>query len=200
VAVVFVAVLVCKTLPADDFFVIPLGKKNPAPVPRTGQTACYNAEGNVIDCTGTGQDGALQAGAAWPVPRFTDHGNGTVTDHLTGLVWTKDLDCHSGSWQSDLDFCNALASGTCGLTDGSQAGDWRLTNFSELLSLIDRSQQQPVLPAGHPFDVNASAVFISSTTALNNPTCAWEISIYYGDSGLGLKTGNWGGACVRGGR
>ena len=51
----------------------------------------------------------------------------------------------------------ALASGSCGLTDGSQLGDWHLPNIKEFQSLIDFSQTQPALPAGHPFlDVQGS--------------------------------------------
>jgi hypothetical protein len=46
-----------------------------APVPQTGQTTSYAA----------GDDGAIQAGVPWPSPRFTDHGNGTVRDNLTGF-------------------------------------------------------------------------------------------------------------------
>ena len=51
----------------------------PAPVPRTGQTVSYRS----------GDDGDLQPGVAWPSPRFKDHGNGTVTDRLTGLMWSR---------------------------------------------------------------------------------------------------------------
>ncbi len=32
---------------------------------------------------------------------------------------------------------NTLNSGECGLTDGSDVGDWRLPNVKELQSLID---------------------------------------------------------------
>ncbi|MGA9347827.1 MAG: hypothetical protein WBW48_03355 [Anaerolineae bacterium] len=35
----------------------------------------------------TGEDGELLKGVTWPSPRFTDNGNGTVTDNLTGLIW-----------------------------------------------------------------------------------------------------------------
>ena len=31
-----------------------------ASVPRTGQTSCYDSDGTVIDCAGTGQDGEYQ--------------------------------------------------------------------------------------------------------------------------------------------
>ena len=50
-----------------------------APVPKTGQTTCFNEAGTAISCADTGQDGDIQAGVAWPNPRFVDHGNGTVT-------------------------------------------------------------------------------------------------------------------------
>lgn len=42
-------------------------------LPRTGQ----------VNSFATGDDADLRAGVAWPSPRFTDHGNDTVTDHLT---------------------------------------------------------------------------------------------------------------------
>ena len=54
-------------------------------LPRTGQTTCYDVAGGVIACTGTGQDGDKLAGVTWPSPRFTDNGNGMLTDQLTGL-------------------------------------------------------------------------------------------------------------------
>ena len=38
-------------------------------------------------------DGLLRAGIEWPAPRFTDNGDGTVTDSLTGLMWLKDGGC-----------------------------------------------------------------------------------------------------------
>src|SRR5207245_6844069 len=53
-------------------------------LPATGQTTCWDSNGNVIPCAGTGQDGELRKGA--PLA-YVDHGNGTVTDLNTGLVW-----------------------------------------------------------------------------------------------------------------
>jgi hypothetical protein len=97
-------------------------------VPKTGATISY-AEGD---------DGDLQKGIAWPMPRFTDNGDGTVTDNLTKLIWLKDANCDEAmqlTWADALTFCNGLASGRCGLSDGSQAGDWRLPNVRELNSL-----------------------------------------------------------------
>src|SRR5207245_11724451 len=54
--------------------------------PATGQMTCWDTNGNVIPCAGTGQDGDLRKGA--PLS-YTDNGNGTVTDNNTGLVWEQ---------------------------------------------------------------------------------------------------------------
>ena len=59
-------------------------------LPQTGQTQCYDTSGNAINCPGTGQDGEIQAGVAWPEPRFTTNADTTVKDNLTGLVWGPD--------------------------------------------------------------------------------------------------------------
>jgi hypothetical protein len=107
----------------DGFYVIPAMKGKYAPVPKTGQTATY----------GTRDDGALQKGVAWPAPRFTDNNNGTVTDNLTGLIWTKNANAFgTKTWNEALNHANNLESGDAGLTDGSQAGDWRLPNRRDI--------------------------------------------------------------------
>lgn len=105
-------------------------------LPRTGQTTCYNQAGVVIDCSGTGQDGEYQNGIAWPDPRFTNNGDGTITDNLTGLTWLQDTECIGRiEWSDALGSVNVLANGSCGLTDGSVAGDWRMPNYFELMSI-----------------------------------------------------------------
>lgn len=58
----------------------------PSKFPATGQTTCWNSTGTVIPCAGTGQDGDVLAGA---VLSYTDNGDGTITDHNTGLMWEK---------------------------------------------------------------------------------------------------------------
>jgi len=110
----------------------------PAPVPRTGQTTSY----------GPGDDGDLQPGAAWPEPRFSDNGDGTVSDHLTGLLWTKNSQCTGAVniWSQAVIAAGNVQDGGCGLTDGSQLGDWHLPTINELASLIHFGQQFPALP------------------------------------------------------
>ncbi|MFC1780051.1 DUF1566 domain-containing protein, partial [Thermodesulfobacteriota bacterium] len=150
-------------------------------VPRTGQTSCYDAAGSIILCTGTGQDGDIQAGVAWPSQRFTDNGDGTTTDNLTGLMWLKNADCldlaggidKSGSllsWQNALTWSDSISNGLCGLTDNSEVGDWRLPNINELQSLYDSMEDYPPLTSGHPFDnvqQHSHFYWSSSATASN---------------------------------
>jgi hypothetical protein len=66
-------------------------------------------------------------------PRFVDNGNGTVTDTITKLIWLKNANpCGLKNWSDAIAYCNSLASGQAGLTDGSIPGQWRLPTKSEL--------------------------------------------------------------------
>ncbi len=124
---------------------------------RTGQSASY----------GDGDDGELEAGAEWPSPRFTDHADGTVTDNLTGLMWTQDAhgpgpsSCMTDTllrqlaWYENSEnpgLPNVQAYLLC-LNAIPYLGhaDWRLPNRHEMRSLVDFSRSSPALPAGHPF-------------------------------------------------
>ena len=173
-------------------------------LPQTGQTKCYDTAGTEITCTGTRQDADIKAGAASPSPRFTDNNNGTVTDNLTGLVWLKDAGCFANvggiakgtdaassylTWPNALTWSNNLASGSCGLSDGSAVGDWRLPNINELESLVDAQNYYPPLPTGHPFiNVQANYYWSSSSYAGSK---AWYVLMDSGHVGSGNKTYNF---------
>lgn len=158
-------------------------------IPQTGQTNCYDTAGDEIVCTGTGQDGDIQAGVAWPNPRFTDNGNGTVTDNLTTLMWTKDANlietrnpdfdkdyATNGrvKWQHALDYVAKLnAEVYLGYTD------WRLPNRKELRSLINYSNYNPALQIDHPF-TNLSSDYWSSSTDYFFGNRAWVVGMWNG--------------------
>ena len=152
-------------------------------LPKTGQTTCYDESGNVIDCAQTGQDGDIQAGVDWPEPRFDDNGDGTITDHLTGLVWLKNADCAGTmNWNDALDYCNNLASGSCGLTDGSAAGDWRLPNVIELESLVNAEEHPGSWLNSQGFaSVQSSHYWSATTHAVESYFYAWCVSMDYGN-------------------
>jgi hypothetical protein len=172
-----------------------------APVPKTGQTDSYG---------GTGTDGALQKGVAWPNPRFTDNNNGTVTDKLTGLIWLKNANAlGEKTWADALSAANSLASGSIpGLTDGSQAGDWRLPNVRELQSLIDYAFYSPALPntlgtgkwaEGNPFQGVQLSKYWSSTTYAPVASGAIFVDFVDGIVSASLKSNTCYVWCVRGG-
>ncbi len=165
----------------------------PAPVWQTGMMAC-NDGAQEIPCAGTGQDGELQRGVAWPDPRFTDNSDGTVTDNLTDLVWLRNANCFGGGgWINALDDANLLEDGQCGLTDGSAAGDWRLPNSIEMSSLVDYSAiaypsiVPPALPQNHPF-TGVQGMYWLSTSVVGQPLNAYNIDMTWGMSGQRIKT------------
>jgi hypothetical protein len=124
-------------------------------IPATGQSTSY----------ASGDDGAKKKGVAWPATRFTDNLNGTITDHLTGLIWLQDASCFGPSlYATAIADANQLASGACGLTDGSKAGDWRMPNVIELESLMDVSESNPALTAGNPFTHVSEGIYWTSTS------------------------------------
>lgn len=157
----------------------------PSPVPKTGSIECWEYPPGVapfiISCAGTGTDGEYQVGVS-AYPRFTDNSDGTVTDNLTGLNWLKDAECFEAmNWMDALSQASTLADGACGLTDASVAGDWRLPNVRELLSLIDYGQLDPALPLGHPFlGVQEQTFWTSTSTAGGPPAYAWTVRMTIG--------------------
>lgn len=125
-------------------------------LPATGQQTSYAA----------GDDGSTKKGVAWSAAsRFTDQQDGTIIDTLTGLVWLKDAGClGSALWSDALTAVHQLASSSCGLADGSTAGQWRMPNLNELESLIDVSSSNPALPPNSPFVRVSNGIYWTSTS------------------------------------
>ncbi|NJO16813.1 MAG: DUF1566 domain-containing protein [Thioploca sp.] len=180
------------------------GTRPLAPVSKTGQTTSYAA----------GDDGTHQQGVTMS-PRFTDNGDGTVKDNLTGLIWLKKANCigtdNSSSdadgtigdgmvyWQTALNFVTNLNAtpANCGVTQT----DWRLPNLKELQSLIDYGQSNPALPSGHPFSGVQSDHYWSATTVASSSTSlAWGVNLGYGSVVTNDKTGPYYVWPVRGGQ
>jgi hypothetical protein len=159
----------------------PCPPDGPAPVARTGQTTVHTP----------GDDGYFVKGVAWPNPRFTDNGDGTITDNLTGLIWLKNANCFGmREWTQAITDCNLLGDGQCGLTDGSVPEHWRLPNRLELESLLDMRFWDPALPnssgtgqwqLGDPFThLIVDSYYWSSTTYAGNTPYAWGVVISEG--------------------
>jgi hypothetical protein len=154
-------------------------------LPKTGQTIVYTA----------GDDGTYQKGYPKTGARFTDNGDGTITDNATGLMWAKDgtgAGCNNGTtltWVNAIAFCEAL--NFAGHTD------WRLPNLKELASIVDYSVSNPSID---PLFINAFAgLYWSSTNLAGFVGYAYWCNFTYGQTLYDDKVGERYVRAVRGG-
>jgi len=182
---------------SDNLYVWPVRSSSAGTIQplKTGQTKCYDSAGNEIACAETGQDGEIQAGVAWPSPRFTDNGDGTVMDNLTGLMWTKDANapgptaCEPGvykTWQAALDYIACLNTNSyLGYTD------WRLPNLNELESLVNAQEPNKAIWLNTQgfTDVQPYGYWVSTTIAYNTGY-AWQINMRSGLVAYDIKSDN----------
>ena len=97
------------------------------PLVDTGQIHCFDLNGAGA-FPGVGEPFAGQdAPYAGNQPDYEDNGNGTVSDRVTGLMWTQDPG-------EKMTFAEAVA-GASRCRVGSHE-DWRLPSIKELYSLI----------------------------------------------------------------
>jgi formylglycine-generating enzyme required for sulfatase activity len=148
----------------------------PATLSKTGQQASFQI----------GDDADYGNGVAWPSPRFTDTGLGSVIDNLTGLEWVKHPSALSGN-SSDKDWTNAVY--FCSGLNFANNDDWRLPSYRELMSLLDLSEKEPPLPIGHPFQGLDNALYWTSSTHGAFPQYyAWRMQMYAGIMTYGYRS------------
>jgi hypothetical protein len=173
------AVAVCGNLPFER-------------LAKGAQTTCYNDAGTSVACAGTGQDGELRAGLA----RFdVDNGDGTITDHLTGLMWEK-LSDDGSIHDKDTGYLNHAGAFVKidALNSAAFAGhnDWRLPNRRELDSIIDLGRYNPAVPPVFHQGCVASCtvltcsctrnhIYWSSSTSHTTNTNVWVVNSIDGD-------------------
>jgi hypothetical protein len=93
--------------------------------------------------------------------RFTDNGDGTVTDHELGLMWAKadnqgDIDWHDAKRWTEFTFQYTIA---------TYYDDWRLPTVAELESLISQDERY----AGYETDCGLNVLVVREFEL----SCAW---------------------------
>ena len=101
----------------------------------TNQGTCYDTS-ELVDCPAEGEAFFGQdAQYTGNTPSYTDNGDGTVTDDVTGLVWAQDLSDAAMAWDEAAGYCEGVEIG--------DVDDWRLPNIDELWSIRDFSAGWP---------------------------------------------------------
>ena len=153
------------------------------------------------------QNGPYYANPSWDqqIPaaqRFivlSNWSNAAVLDRETGLVWQRSPDpiIQNQTWIGALLLCHALQN-VSGIPTGNRFG-WRLPSVEELGSLIDRTQSNPALPAGHPFQNIQNAPYLTATTDEAALGSAYAVDLSSGLIVAPDKTTSVDSWCVRGG-
>lgn len=130
-----------------------------------------------------------------PDIRYTDNGDGTVTDKLTKLVWMQCVigksgeDCTTGSEQR-LNWKQALQNQVLLNADGGFANhtDWRLPNRKELTSIINNQCTSPAINSTLFPNQPLSIAHWSSTPDTSDETRSWAVNFQYGDVSRDRRT------------
>lgn len=174
-----------------------------SPIPDTGQTKCYDEDGEEIDCPTAGQDYYGQDGNYLINPpaytKLDANGNDLpdsaiswfmVRDNVTGLVWEKKSDDGSlhdkdntYSWADARDTFIAQMNANC----YGGYSDWRLPAIEELTSIIDFSVHHPASCVQY-FPNTVSSNYYSCTTMAEMTSYARVVNFDRGWDGKLAKT------------
>lgn len=132
-----------------------------------------------------------------PDSAYVDHGDGTVTDLRSGLMWDK---CTWGQgWDgvacsgtaASLAWGQALAASVAANAAGHRGhGDWRLPSILELRSLVEECRSNPAINDSL-FPHTSSWVYWSGSPSAGHPTLALGVYFREGEAGYGERSGGF---------
>lgn len=128
-----------------------------------------------------------------PTTQFVIHGDGTVTDTSTALMWKQcmeglsGVDCSNGNITKGT-WAVALQTPRDTNTTGGFAGyaDWRLPNQAELASLLEERCVEPSINAD-VFPNTADSFLWSASADYNNDAATWFVDFKHGATGTILR-------------
>lgn len=116
-----------------------------------------------------------------PDSRYTEHGDGTVTDLHTGLMWKQCSEGQTGATctgaVSTMAWANALTAAENTVFAGFS--DWRLPSAKELQSLVETGCYNPAINAAR-FPNTSTGDYWSSSSYAANASNAWGVSFVNG--------------------
>jgi hypothetical protein len=146
------------------------------PIVDTNQTKCYNASTQVTCPSAGAAFYGQDAQFTDTVPGYTNNGDGTVTDYVTGLMWQRSPDLDGNGTISATDKLTYTAALTyCDNLTLAGYTDWRLPNIKTLYSLIEFSGTDPSGFSGA--DTSSLTPFIDNTA----------FAFAYGDTSAGER-------------
>ena len=139
-------------------------------IPDTGQTTSYT------NTFGEDHDYTIHP------PSYTVHGNGTVTDNVTGLMWQQQDDDKKRSWTD-------AATVYCDNLELAGHSDWRLPSYIELVGIVNYQNHDPAIDTSVFPNTKGKDIitfYWTSTSGRGSEKSAVEFS--HGGSGSGDAT------------
>lgn len=98
--------------------------------------------------------------------RFIDNDDGTIIDKETNLVWQKEDDGVTRTWEEAKEYCENNKAKLPG--EG-----WRTPTVKELISIVDYDKHDPAI---YPvFTKTRSSYYWSDTAHADGAVCAWFV-------------------------
>ncbi len=172
-------------------------------VPDTGQTTSHTAT--------FGEDSDYTINP----PSYTDNGDYTISDNVTGLMWQKcsvgqanDASCsgtatthnwYEATGTTDATYNAGGATNVCGSLSLAGNSDWRLPKPFELMLIADNETSSPSINSTY-FPSTVSSYYWAATTHANSTSTAWDVSLDIGfvSNGTDNKSSSFYVRCVRG--
>lgn len=116
-----------------------------------------------------------------PDSRYAEHGDGTVTDLRTGLMWKQCSEGQTGASctgaVSMMTWANALNAGASSVFAGFS--DWRLPNVKELGSLVETGCYSPAINVAR-FPNTPNEFYWTSSKVAPDASGTWAIPFSHG--------------------